>query len=91
MGGLLKYDDVIRYRGRFTGTDMNDVPEYGIWELYDIVNVTHIPDIDGYGILEYIGTSFGFKVQKAYPRNNNKKAKIRYKSNSTSWTDWIEL
>lgn len=91
VGGLLNYNDAIRYRGRFTGSDMNDVSEYGIWELYDISNVAHIPDIDGFGIMEYIGTSIGFKVQKAYPRNNGKKAKIRYKSDTGDWTDWIEL
>ena len=91
MGGLLNYKDAFIYRGKFSGPDMNDVPEFGIWELYEIENIANIPDIDHFGILEYIGTSIGFRVQKAYPRNLNKRAQIRYRGDRTGWTEWVDL
>ena len=91
VGELLNYKDAFIYRGRFSGSNMNDVPEFGIWELYEIENIANIPDIDEYGILEYIGTTVGFRVQKAYPRNANKRVQIRYRGDGTGWTEWIEL
>ena len=69
---------------------MNDVPDYGIWELYNITEVANKPEIGSFGLLEYFGSS-RFKVQKAYPRNLNDTPKIRFKSDTGSWSVWIEL
>ena len=101
VGGLLqlnskKYTQGLLYRGLATTdnfTDWNNAG-FGVWIIYNTQNsITNSPDVENYGTVLCIGDSQYFKVQIAFPRNNNRKITYRLRNDvySNVWTEWREL
>ena len=74
-------------KGRATFTNLNEATYCGIWQLYNIINVSNKPSDELlYGTL-VVYASMGFVVQIVYHHLDNR-AWRRHKSDNTDWGMW---
>ena len=80
----------MRYMGRFSFNDLNDVTSTGFWQLYMVKDIVNIPTTSlWYGVLVCFNAG-NFIIQECYKYDEPIMWR-RVRSDIGEWSDWKEF
>ena len=89
VAGILGFSNALQYKGRIPNETIGDFNNigHGIWEAYALGDILNKPTDYTYGTVVCIKTNT-FKVQVAFPLNNNSRVHYRVMDGVGTWYPW---